>query len=170
MIKKIVYPEGEKRKSPNQYVALQLTLANVFNGVNIEEVYSFIESNLDDVDTYYINPEPGHCVAAALDYTMLLSLAADFASLASLLWIAYDKFIGSRKSSPKDDAGIYIGIPFPNGKIMPFWIGNDYKDKDIFIETFVECIEELKQNPDSFRVAINIKSEMEHSKIWAKRK
>jgi hypothetical protein len=92
MIDKIVGQEGKKRKASDQYVALQLTLANVDNRVNTDEIYNFIEANLDNIQTYGLDPErlKDKYFAAAVDYTMLLSVAADVASLASLLWIAYD--------------------------------------------------------------------------------
>jgi hypothetical protein len=172
MIEKIVDPEGKKRKDSNQYIALKLTLADVPLG-EIDEAYGFIEANLKDAHTYYRHPEPGHIVAAAFDYTMLLTAVGSIASIitiADVLWKAYYKFIGSRKNSPKDDAGIFLGIPLPNGKIMTLGIGSDYKDKGIFIESFVDYIGKLKQNPESFRVAINIKSEVEHDRNWFKRK
>lgn len=159
-------------KDSQQYIALMLTV----DGVplrEIEEVYSFIEANMDNIHTYYIHSEPGHVVAAAFDYTIILNALNSIASnitIAEALWKTYQKFIGSPKTSPNDNKGINIGIPISNDKIMTLGIGSEFRDKNIFIETFVSHIEELKQNPENFRVAINIMSDIEHSKIWVKRK
>lgn len=172
MIDKIVDPKREKRKEQNQYIALQLTLVNVYNRIDSDDVYSFIEANLSNIQTYWMDPErlKGKRVFASVDYFLLLSTAASVVTIADILWKAYDKFIRSRKNSPKDDAGINIAFKLPNGTITSFWIGNEYKDKDIFIEAFIDCIEELKQNSDNFHVAIDIKSDIESSKYWVRRK
>lgn len=172
MIKKIIGPEDEMLKDSNNYIALNLTLTDVPRE-EIEEAYSFIEATLDNIHTYHMKPEPGRIVAAAFDYAMLLNAVnsiASFITIADTLWKVYYKFIGSRKTSQQDNKGINIGIPLPNDETITISIGSDYKDKDIFVETFVDCMAKLKQNPDSYHVAIKIKSEIEHNKHWVKRK
>lgn len=162
----------EKKTDPNQYIALKLTLYDVPLR-EIEEAYTFIEANLDDIQTYYLHPEPGRPMAAAFDYTLILTAVEHIASIytvAEIIWKVYNKFIGSRNVSPKDDAGIYLGIPLPNGEIMTLSVGSNYKDKNIFIEAFVDYVGKLKQDPESFRLAINIKSEVENDRNWVKRK
>lgn len=168
MVDKIEDQKGKRKKVTDKYFILQLTLANVDNRVNNDEVYSFIEENLDGIQTYSLEPKSEY-FAASFDYTLLIAVGS-VAQLAEVLWMAYDRFIGRRKISPKDEAGIYIVNTLPNGSRTEFYIGKEYKDKDIFIRDFIDHIGELKLDPDSSSDAISIKSDIENNENWVKRK
>jgi len=131
-------------KSP---IAIQMSLANVGGLTKPEEVYEFIERNTTDVKSYYLDASRAKGqVAAAIEYVLILGVVGSLASIASLLWMAYDKFIANKKKNPDDTAGLYIAIQHPDGTLYHFWLGNDYKDRDIFIEEFTEKIERLRND------------------------
>ena len=142
-------------KSP---IAIQISVANVGSLIKPEELYDFIERNTADVKSYYLDASraKGH-VLAAIEYVMILSAVGSVASIASLLWMAYDKFIAEKKRNPDDTAGLYIAIEHPDGTLYQFWLGNEYKDRELFIEEFTEKMESLR---DDERVA-----EFTHQKI-----
>ena len=127
-------------------VVLNMSLANVGGTVKGHEFYGFIEDNLDSIATYKLEAR-GRDVCAAIEYNMILGAVGSVASVASLLWMAYDKFIGSKKKTSGDDAGLYIAIVDPDGTMYHFWLGNEYKDRDIFIEKFTERVEALQADP-----------------------
>ncbi|MGB7581511.1 MAG: nucleotidyltransferase domain-containing protein, partial [Sedimentisphaerales bacterium] len=58
---------GKKIKYP---VPLQVSLANVHERVEPEEIYSFIESNADNIQTFWLDPDKvrGRHIFAAIEY------------------------------------------------------------------------------------------------------
>jgi hypothetical protein len=154
-------------------IPLQMALANVKHGVVApDEFYSFIESHAEDVHTFWLDPEKtrGRVVGAAIEYLVILGAVGSVASIAALLWMAYDKFIGKKKKSEKDDAGLYISIEYPEGTRYNFWLGKDYKDRDIFIEEFTEKVEELQNHPDAASKTEEVIASIIHEDLWTQRK
>ena len=121
-----------------------MLLANTHGAVDSEAVFTFIESHNDDFETYKLAPpHPGSIRAAALDYMILLNIASSAASIASLLWMAYDKFIAQKKNK-NDIAEIVVIIRKDDGTNEQFWIGHTNKSKEIFIKTFSEKVEIIR--------------------------
>ena len=114
-----------------QYMPVQIAVANCFRSVEADEIYSFIENNLEDVQTYSFDPDKvrdlrakGHIIGAAIDYVVLLTNLAYITTIykaAEILYAAYRKFI------PKDGyAGLYIHLP--DGTQIMLRQGDDNKD------------------------------------------
>jgi len=149
-----------------------MSLANVNQSLDPDELYSFIESHADNINTFWLDPEKtrGRHVSAAIDYIALLNTVGSVASIAALLWFAYDKFIGKMKSSERDDAGLYISIQKPDGSRYDFWLGREYKDREIFIEEFTERVEEIQAHPDTPMNTERIMTSIVHPDLWTQRK
>jgi hypothetical protein len=125
-------------------IAIQMALANVGDSVDAAAVYAFIEAETDGIETYIpAPPPPGMSRKAAVDFALVLTDAAQISTLAYVLWQAYDRFIAPRKS-PKDDAGIYLVIPTDHGALMELWIGNQYRDRDLFVKEFTVKVESIE--------------------------
>lgn len=99
-------------------VAIQIALANLSGRVSSEVIYNFIESASDNIETYELDSTK--VSAAAIEYVVLLSVAGSIASLATLLWMVYDKFIAPTKRSSSDEAGIYVVLRRPDGNLVEF--------------------------------------------------
>ena len=148
-----------------------MALANVSQDVDADELYRFIEAHADNIRTYWIDPEKarGRHVCAAVEYIVLLGAVGSIASIASLLWQAYDKFIGQKKKK-EDTAGLYISIEFPDRTRYNFWLGNEYKDRDIFIEEFSNTVEKLQVDPSAGKKTAEVMSSIIHEDLWTRRK
>lgn len=155
-------------KSP---VAIQMSLANVGDLARSEEVYDFIERNAADVKSYVLDASrvKGRIVAA-IEYVLILGVVGSVASIASLLWMAYDKFIGNIKKNSDDTAGLYIAIQDPDGTVTHFWLGNEYKDRDIFIEKFTESVELLRDDESVAEHTQQKVQELEADDLMVRRK
>jgi hypothetical protein len=152
-------------------IPLQMALANVNQNVDPDEFYRFIEAQADNIRTYWVDPEKarGRHVCAAIEYIILLGAVGSVASIASLLWLAYDKFIGQKKTKG-DTAGLYISIEFPDRNRYNFWLGNEYKDRDIFIEEFSNTVEKLQNDPGAGKKTDEVLSSIIHEDLWTRRK
>ncbi|MFA5386010.1 MAG: hypothetical protein WC364_15370 [Eubacteriales bacterium] len=151
-------------------VAIGLALANTKGTISPEEVLTFIENQASDIETYEMSPpSPGMARAAAIDFMLLLNTAGSAASIASILWLAYDKFIAPKKDK-KDNAGIVVIIRKDDHTNEQFWIGNTDKSKDVFIETFTEKIETIRHSKLSGESTERINKELSVKTIWTRRK
>ena len=148
-------------------IALQMTLANCGTIKNANSLYDYIESKVDGIETYQINTRAN--IAAAIDFIIVLGAVGSIASIASLLWIAYEKYIAPKKHDKDDTAGIYIVLNKPDGTHAEFWIGNQYKNKDVFIKDFTAVAEECRKSRTSLELTES-KIEFRKSNIWVRRK
>lgn len=153
-------------------VPILMTLPNLNRRVEPDVIYSFIESNAENINTFWIDPEKtrGRLVAASIEYVILLGVIGSVASIASLLWMAYDKFIGQKKQSNNDDAGLYISIEYPDGTQYNFWLGKEYKNRKIFIQEFTKRVTELQEHPDTPTKTKKVISSIVHEDLWTQRK
>jgi hypothetical protein len=76
-------------------IPIKIALANLGGSVDVDEIYQYIESNSNDLETYEL--DSSKVTAAAIDYIAILNAAGSVASLASLLWMAYEKYILPKK-------------------------------------------------------------------------
>lgn len=149
-------------------IVIGLALANLQTNACAKEITDFIASNCENYDIYSLAPaSPGSMRCAAFDFMLILKVTREVASVAELIWKAYDKFIAPKKASFKDDAGIYLGIRRPDGTVIDFWIGNKYKDKDIFIHEFTTKITAI-QNEDDPNYWNQSAAEVEKSDVWVR--
>lgn len=74
--------------------------------------------------------------AAAIDLYLIFGAVASAASIASIFWQAYDKFIGSRKRRSDDSAGIYVVVRRSDGTIIDVWLGRETNTPEEFTRKF----------------------------------
>ena len=150
-------------------VILKISLANTSNyDFHPEELYEFLESDKGSVHGYKF--EPKGLAAAAIDYVLILGIVGSTASIASLLWIAYEKFIGSKKRDKADSAGLFISLDVEGGSDFMFWIGKDYVDKELFIRIFSKKLAEFKETNRASEVYKETLEEIGNSENWILRK
>jgi hypothetical protein len=150
-------------------VSIGIALANTRRSVDAEQVYSFIESQEGDFETFKLVPPPGGIFGAGLDYMLLLNIAGSAASIASILWMAYEKFIAPNKNKD-DSSGIVIIIKKDNGTSHQFWIGHNDKSKEIFIQTFSNKVDHIKHSELPGESTSQTNYTLQTESIWIRRK
>jgi hypothetical protein len=151
-------------------IAVGVALANLRPGTNPQEVLSFIESNGTDIEVYErVPPPPGTIRAAAIDWTLVLTVVCSVPSLATLLWAAYEHFIASKKSD-LGNAGIVLIVRKDNGMSDQFWIGNTHKNREAFIEDFTHKIESIKHTDVAGESTEHVIEEIRMKSLWTRRK
>ncbi|MCL0091810.1 hypothetical protein M1N59_00905 [Dehalococcoidales bacterium] len=130
-----------------------------------DEIYGLIRDRIEDAEVYSLAPAPpGTIMGAGVDILILLYSAGAIASLANLFWTVYEKLIAPKKPQ-KSDAGIIVSIN-PEGDLI-FWIGKDYKDKEVFVTVFTEKVlrfwstDEAKQMSNQYMMEVK-------SGLWVK--
>ncbi len=156
----------ETMKAKKDQVAVGMSLANCGGEVNAREVYDFIASQSDAYSAYSFRPS-SRIAAAAIDFYLVLGAVGSVASVASILWMAYDKFIAPRKHSTGDSAGIYLAVRRPDGTVIDVWLGHDAQTKEEFTTKFELIIEEA-QDPDLRIMQEETIAEIEDSDSWVK--
>lgn len=140
-------------------------MISVVNGgySEAENVYEEISSNLPaTADDYCLDPRGG-ISAAAIDYVAVLNAAASVATIAGLLWKAYEKWI-----APRHDRGsLYICID-PK-KDLQWMLGETFKDKDSFVADFTHKVEAYIQT-DEGKLRFIETSRMVKGRPWTPRK
>lgn len=150
-------------------VVLKMALANTGYGIEeAEEVYDFIETNSKNIETYQL--DANRVTVAAIDYVIILGSLGSVASIAALLWMAYEKFIAPKKRKKEDTSGIYIHIDSEEGNPLEFWLGNEFKEKDLFIECFTKKVTEFADMKRTQEIYTKTKIELESSGRWIHRK
>ena len=147
---------------------LGIVAANCPSDVDVDALMQFIDNAAGEFETFSLAPaKAGTYRAAAFDYMLILGVAGSVASIAALLWMAYDKFIAPKKP-PESDAGLYIGIRKPDGSAFECWVGRDHVDKDIFIEDFSAKVNEIHKSDEDLEFHAEVEAEIRHT--WIQRK
>jgi hypothetical protein len=147
-------------------ISIGISFANLPSDVDCAPIRKFILDNGDGYELYTLAPaKPGYMRAAAFDIMLVLYATGSAASLATLLWMAYDKFIAPKKSKETDSAGIYIGIRHPDDKVSEFWIGNTHKRREIFVKEFESKVTTIRQQDDEGFWEESV-TEIRESEIW----
>jgi len=113
-------------------IAVGIALANLPHGSDDSKIQGFIQQNLQDGKAYRL-AKRGGIQGASIDFLVVLYSSGSLASLAAVLWMAYDKFIARNKDAA-DDAGIVVTL----GPGQQLWIGKEFKDKDIFVHALTQ--------------------------------
>ena len=151
-------------------VAVQLAVANILDRVEPEEVYAFIETEGEGIVTYAAAPPPpGSIQNVACDFMLVLSAAGSVASLASLLWLAYEKFIAGKKTE-RPNAGIVLTIPRDDGPPVTFWIGHQHKDRDLFVRDFTARVDAIRESNEGGKSTEQVSVEVKFAGRWIRRK
>lgn len=149
-------------------LVLRINVSPMLENCKPEDVYRFLENNIPAAEGYEMTPaKPGGLRAAAFDFMLLLQVTSSFASIASLIWVAYDKFVASKKKTQKDSQDMYIDIPLENGETEYFSIGDEYKEEEVFVKDFASKVTQIIQEGNVSKTTI---SEIKHSGLWVRRK
>jgi hypothetical protein len=155
-------------------VVLQIALANTGHAIDADEVYKYIENNINNVAAYWLDPQKteGRCVAAAIDFALVfngIAAVAAVISAAPVLWNAYQKFIEPHKPE-NDTAGIYISIPRCDNSRTELWIGGGDNDRDTFISKFELTVKEISEDKDGSSNIREIIVQIQQDEFWSRRK
>jgi hypothetical protein len=157
----------EEKKLEN--LILHIALANTYNcDFQPDEIYNYLENDQNIIHGYQFAPKG--TAASAIDYLAVLYVVGSTASVASLLWNAYDKYIGSKKRDKKDSAGLFISLDVSAGTRFSFWIGKDYVDKKIFIQIFSKKLAEFQKTKRAQDIYEKTIEEIKSSDDWVRRK
>ncbi len=150
-------------------VAIELAVVNAAGRVQPEGVYTFIEAAAEDIETYILAPPPpGVIRAAAVDFVLILGVAGSIASLASILWLAYDKLIAPQK--PRNgNAGLVLMLRGDDGSLNSLWIGNQYRDRDLFIQKFTAKVEAARNAGSNGASTERVVNQVKFSGHWVRR-
>jgi len=147
-------------------IAIGMTVANCGSQVNAQQVYDFVASGAHGATVYEFKPS-GITVAAVDSYLVLsLGAIASVASIANVLWMAYDRFIAPKKHDTHDSADMHIAIRRRDGTMMDISLGN-VSTKESFVERLEVVIAETSE--PELRAAHELKiQELEESDSWVK--
>lgn len=152
-------------------IALYIAIANAPSDVDVEGLFRFIEENDGDFETYALAPpEPGQSRKAAFDYVLWLNMAGSAASIAALLWTAYDRFIAPKVKKGEEDAHIHVGIHKPDGSAVEYRIDNLQGDKEVVILDFEATVSEVQRAPGARKATEQAEFEVKCSGMWVRRK
>lgn len=147
-------------------IVLKIALANLQAETDPEAIFDFIEANGVDIETYRLDSKK--VSAAAIDYVLVLSAVGSVASVAQLLWMAYDRFIAAKKRRESDTEGIYIHLD--SGGNSKFWLGNHDRDKELFIETFTKKVSKFRETERAEDLYQKTQEDIRQSGIWIRRR
>jgi len=147
-----------------QPIVISGALANVRGAVDTEQLLKFLAEEAPGVDFYKATGVMG----AAIDWRGILQDAATVATIAGLLFTAYTTLIEPGKKDPKSDAGIVVVVQEKGDKPVQFWIGKDYKDREIFIEEFTKEVTRIRKSEEGPSTQEQIIEETKRSGYWIK--
>ena len=144
-------------------IAIGMTVAGRGNKVDVQEFYDFITNEARGATTYAFNPIG--ITGAAVDFYIVVGAVASVASIANVLWTAYDRFIAPKKPT-RDSVSVHIMIPRGAGTIN-LTLGENVSTEQEFVDQ-LEGIVADAQIPEVRRGhAIKIR-ELEQSDSWLK--
>lgn len=149
-------------------VAIDVSFANISGPFDPEDVLEFIEREASGIETYIRPPVPtGAIQAGAVDFVLVLTVGGSIASLASVLWSAYERFIARRKA-PSKNTGLILTIRTDDGSAATFWVGEEYRDRDLFVKDFSAKLETTRRSQvDDSATEHRL---VEFSRHWVRRK
>jgi len=153
-------PEWYGRKE----IAIGMSVEDRGNQVDAQQVYDFIASGATGATVYEFKPTG--IAGAAADLYLVLRAVASVASIANVLWTAYDRFIARKKHDTPDSADLHIAIRKRDGTMMNISLGN-VSTKESFVERLEVVIAETSE--PGLRAAHELKiQELEESDSWVK--
>ncbi len=83
-------------------------------------------------------PRPGVRIKAAFDWQAILGTGADLLAFGGLIWAAYERYIKPKliTASAGQKPFLFVSLRKPDGTFIQFGLGNEYTEKDVFIESF----------------------------------
>ncbi|NQT61938.1 MAG: hypothetical protein HQ556_03170 [Candidatus Marinimicrobia bacterium] len=125
---------------------LHCAVPNVNDRYTTDELLQFLQSETNELDFYRPIPRPGVIQSAAFDWSAVINLTASSITIASILWIAYLKFIKPALTAGNDQAELFIALDNDNDNSTSFVLSGAPIDKDSFIIEFSETIETMRKD------------------------
>lgn len=122
-------------------------LANCGPDAPTDDFLELLICETPDLAVFRFRPRPSSStrVWAALDWQAVLGTAADLLAFAGLLWAAYERYVKPKlERSGASKPCLFISLRRPDGTSVQFTLGNEYTDKEIFIEQFTRQATELR--------------------------
>ena len=151
-------------------IAFGLTVANT-RITSPDEILDFLESENQHVSSFRRAPDfRAGPQASVNDYLLVLNTAGSVASVASILWLAYEKFVQQRKTADDaDNAGVIIFVRPMKRAPVNFWLGGREISKEEFFRDFTTKIEALTNAGDVDEYNDVIDNMIADSKRWIPR-
>ncbi len=143
---------------------VMICVANPEDSESADQVYSEIEQGLEESsasECYRLDRRQG--VAAAIEFVTILGRVADIASIAALLWMAYDKVMARRRSRQRESF-LYVAVDPEKG--LHWSLGKDFTDKDVFIKDFTAKVTSHVQQDEHGRPSRTFTAEVRGSGMW----
>lgn len=125
-------------------------LANCGRDVPTQEFLETLARETPDLAVFQFRPKPrpGIGVKAALDWQAILGTAADLLAFAGVIWAAYERYV---KPKREQSAGgqrpfLFISLRRADGSFTQFALGDQYTEKEVFIEHFTRQVSELRES------------------------
>ena len=147
-----------------QPIPIGMTLRDS-HGLDARQVYEFIAAHAEDATAYAYRPRG--IGAAALDFYLILGAVASVASIASLIWTAYDKWVASKQCSAGESPKIYIAVRRPDGTVIDISLGGDVLTREDFIQRF-ELLVGAAQDPEFRLTHESMMRDLVSSSSWVR--
>lgn len=147
--------------TPSEFdrIAIGISFPNCGSNILIEAASQFIVEHYAACDGFVPKPQPG--IGGAVNLWLILAVAGSVASLANIVWTAYDKFIAGERSGLPDEAGILLSIRTPEGSTT-LWLGKDVREELEFIRQLQAMLIEVRASTHR-RIQEEIVEEIEYS-------
>ena len=144
-------------------IPIGITLADGGDEVDAHELYRFVTGEVTGATVYEFKPTG--IAAAAIDLYIVLGAVASVASIANVLWMAYDRFIASKR--PKvGSACIHIIVQSGDG-IVSVTLGEDVLTRQALIEQLEAIVAEARK-PELRPGHVAKVRELEESESWVR--
>jgi len=153
-------PEWYGRKE----IAIGISVADCGNQVDAQQVYDLIASGATGATVYEFKPTG--IAGAAVDLYLVVSAVGSVASIANVLWMAYDRFIAPKKPRMRDSACLQIIVQRGDGTIN-LTLGENVSTKQAFIEQLKGIVADAEKPELRLNHAAKIR-ELEESDLWVK--
>src|SRR5437879_5035060 len=151
-------PEWYGRKE----IAIGISVADCGNQVDAQQVYDLIASGATGATVYEFKPTG--IAGAAVDLYLVVSAVGSVASIANVLWMAYDRFIAPKKPRMRDSACLQIIVQRGDGTIN-LTLGENVSTKQAFIEQLKGIVADAEKPELRLNHAAKIR-ELEESDLW----
>lgn len=143
-------------------------LANCRGTATTEDLLEFLGGEVEGLQIYRLRPMIGS-IKAAFDWQAILGTSADVLAVAGALWAAYRTFVKPvRDKDRSSTAGLFVQVKDNRNRSVQFVLGEEYRDKDVFVQSFSESVVILREVVDDSGARTEIRQEVERSDVWVR--
>jgi hypothetical protein len=152
-------PDWYRRKE----IPIGMTIENCGDDIDAQQLYNFVAESVTGAAAYALRPTGA--TAASLDFYLVVSSIASVASIADVLWMAYDRFIAPKTPRKSESVAIKIAV-FGSDSAIELRLGEEVSKKD-FVRGLESIVAQTKQ--PEFQLAHEKRiRELEESDSWVK--